>query len=177
MYEWYRRSKICYVYLSDVPRGPQHFTRQILSADVLLNSRWFTRGWTFQELLAPKELVFFAADGSEVGPRELFTTVIANHCRIPEAVIRGTHRARDYNIQKVLQWIAQRQTKRQEDAAYCLLGVFGVHIPLIYGEGQKRAFARLQGQIESRSFLSNLFRRLAKLIENVEQQVRIQSCH
>jgi phage major head subunit gpT-like protein len=76
-----------------------------------------------------------------------------------------------------LQWIAPWKTKRQEDAAYCLLGVFGVHIPLIYGEGREIAFARLQGQIESRSFLSNLFRRSVKLIENVEQQVRTQSCH
>ncbi|CAN9246719.1 unnamed protein product [Alternaria alternata] len=134
MYAWHKGSTKCYVYLSDVPCRILDVTRQEIPVDTFLSSRWFTRDWTFQELLAPETLVFFAADGTELGDKANFLEGIARQTHIPIDVLQDSNYAANYNIEKRIDWTMHRRTKREEDAAYCLLGFFGVQMPLICGE-------------------------------------------
>ncbi|KAK3314388.1 heterokaryon incompatibility protein-domain-containing protein [Apodospora peruviana] len=109
------------------------------------NSRWFTRGWTLQELIAPPMVEFYAHDWREIGTkfslRKLISKVTGIDIRVLEGADPGT-----CHVAERMSWAASRQTTRVEDAAYCLLGIFKVHMPLIYGEGT-RAFFRLQEEI------------------------------
>jgi len=156
MYKWYHDSAICYVYLSDVPCRILDSTRQEVPADSFLSSRWFTRGWTFQELLAPRVLVFFSADGEKIGDRNVFSDGIARQTQIPRNVIENSRKAWIFNAESVIRWTLHRKTKREEDAAYSLLGVLGVQMPLIYGEGKTRAFTRLRNEIDHSRFQRRL---------------------
>jgi len=144
MYKWYERSKRCYVYLSDIPCRTLDITRQEVPLDSFLSSRWFTRGWTLQELLAPRTLVFFSANGDLLGYRSTFSEGISHQTQIPRELVENRRPAGSYSVESIIRWIENRKTKREEDAAYSLLGILGVQMPLIYGEGRKRAFARLR---------------------------------
>ncbi|KAJ4117609.1 hypothetical protein NW768_010976 [Fusarium equiseti] len=135
MFKWYQNSAICYAYLADVPPGDM----SSFSA-----SRWFTRGWTLQELLAPKSLTFYANDWSELGTRSLLSRRIFNITKI-----RKDRMGEDIfqaSISERMSWVSNRETSRTEDIAYCMLGIFGINMPLLYGEGEK-AFLRLQEEI------------------------------
>lgn len=145
MYAWYRNSSVCYAYLSDVPFLP---SPQLSSpSSPFRGSRWFKRGWTLQELLAPKDVVFFASDWREIGRKDSsLTGLISEITRIDERYLSRTRHITGASIAHRLSWVADRITTRPEDIAYCLLGIFDVHMPLIYGEGS-RAFVRLQEEI------------------------------
>ena len=135
MYQWYRESHVCYVYLSDVP-DMDHFHR----------SRWFTRGWTLQELMAPRFVDFYSADWEELCNKSDYKHQIATITGIEEDAIAGSLQPERYTIGVRMSWAAKRTTKRIEDMAYSLLGICGVNMPLLYGEGT-RAFQRLQEEI------------------------------
>ncbi|KAK4152278.1 heterokaryon incompatibility protein-domain-containing protein [Chaetomidium leptoderma] len=109
------------------------------------NSKWFTRGWTLQELIAPSMVEFYAHDWREIGTKFSLRKVIGKVTGIDVRVLEGTDPS-TCHVAERMSWAANRQTTRVEDAAYCLLGIFKVHMPLIYGEGQ-RAFYRLQKEI------------------------------
>ncbi|KAH9237640.1 hypothetical protein K456DRAFT_1778180, partial [Colletotrichum gloeosporioides 23] len=117
---------------------------------VLAETRWFTRGWTLQELLAPKHLDFYSSDWILLGSRSAFSYLIAEVTGIRHAVISGgsikSNRLVDSSVAERMSWASRRRTTRLEDIAYCLLGIFGINMPLIYGEGE-RAFTRLQQAI------------------------------
>jgi hypothetical protein len=143
MFSWYQNSAKCYVYLSDVA------TSSFISEDTLQPSRWFTRGWTLQELLAPRVVDFFSRDGQFIGSKDsqaiqLQLTEISG---ISLQGLQGVSLS-DLSVEERMSWAKRRKTKREEDMAYCLLGIFNVHMPLIYGEGQGNALKRLQGEIE-----------------------------
>jgi hypothetical protein len=141
MLRWYSDAKICYAYLSDVAKvgdGPE-------AESQFRNSRWFTRGWTLQELLAPKEVVFYSREWIEMGSKEDSATTISEITGIdPEAL--GTLDITRFSIAERMSWASSRVTTRQEDIAYCLLGLFAVNMALLYGEGE-RAFIRLEEEI------------------------------
>ncbi|KAG7285646.1 hypothetical protein NEMBOFW57_010275 [Staphylotrichum longicolle] len=109
------------------------------------NSRWFTRGWTLQELIAPPMVEFYAHDWREIGTKFSLRKVISKVTGIDIRVLEGADPS-TCHVAERMSWAANRETTRVEDAAYCLLGIFKVHMPLIYGEGQ-RAFYRLQKEI------------------------------
>ena len=147
MYAWYQKAEVCYAVLDGVP-GPD-------AADFEVEfkaSRWFTRGWTLQELLAPKRVVFFGrlATGSWVmlGDRRSLRYLISRCTRISSQCLRDLEELDDASadIAQKMSWAAGRETTREEDLAYCLLGLFSVNMPLLYGEGP-RAFMRLQEEI------------------------------
>lgn len=147
MYSWYQRAEVCYAILDDVP-GPD-------AADFEVEfkaSRWFTRGWTLQELLAPKRVVFFGrlATGPWVmlGDRRSLRYLISRCARISSKFLSDPEELdhASANIAQKMSWAAGRETTREEDLAYCLLGLFSVNMPLLYGEGP-RAFMRLQEEI------------------------------
>lgn len=144
MFKYYRDAQNCYVYLSDLPTGLE-FPRSHLA-----RCRWFTRGWTLQELVACGDLRIYDKGWNFVGSRREFSAVISSITNIDENVLRGEKTVQSFSIATRMSWAARRQTARTEDLAYCLLGIFDVNMPLIYGEG-KRAFRRLQEEIVKRS--------------------------
>jgi len=141
MFQWYKNAAHCYVYLSDLRSG---------TLAQLATCRWFTRGWTLQELIAPKEVEFYDQGWKYIGSKEDFSEIIASITRIDMNVLLGHHQLQSYSVATRMSWAAYRQTERTEDLAYCLLGIFDVGMPLIYGEGV-RAFRRLQEEIIKRS--------------------------
>lgn len=117
-------------------------------------SRWFTRGWTLQELIAPRALVFYSREWARLGTRASFASDISSITGI-EAPYLGptevapsvfTTTALGASVATRMSWLAKRQTTRIEDIAYCMLGIFDINMPLLYGEGRK-AFLRLQEEI------------------------------
>ncbi|ROW10296.1 hypothetical protein VMCG_02053 [Cytospora schulzeri] len=150
MFRWYERCELCIAYLVDVaPTGddPEGFG----------SSRWFTRGWTLQELLAPHEVDFFSSDWTPIGTRGKLAGPISRITGVDEVYLVTTKRGSRFSLLKQasvaerMSWAARRITTREEDIAYCLLGIFGVNMPLIYGEGMN-AFIRLQEEILKNCF-------------------------
>ncbi|KAK1594643.1 heterokaryon incompatibility protein, partial [Colletotrichum navitas] len=143
MFRWYRDADVCFAYLADAPcAGPG--TPECAAA--LAGSRWFTRGWTLQELLAPAALDFYSSDWRRIGSRPILARVIGSVTGIDPAYLDGDGgalRLAQASVAERMSWASRRQTTRAEDLAYCLLGIFDVNMPLIYGEGPK-AFRRLQ---------------------------------
>lgn len=141
MFRWYREASRCYVYLSDVPTGdkPRDPSSKFRS------SRWFRRGWTLQELLAPKHLCFYDQTWTSLEQKTKLAGVIEGITCIPSPFIRGVP-LDNASVAQRLSWAANRATKKEEDMAYCLLGIFGVSMPMMYGEGDQ-AFRRLQQEI------------------------------
>ncbi|KAF5642688.1 beta transducin [Fusarium sp. NRRL 52700] len=144
MYKWYQKATVCYAYLQDVT------TETCTSADVFHitefgRSRWFTRGWTLQELIAPQIVELCCKEWTVIGTKKSLASSIESVTGIPTTVLRGSHPSA-YNVAKRMSWASARTTTREEDLAYCLLGLFDVNMPLLYGEGPK-SFIRLQEQI------------------------------
>ncbi|KAI8717860.1 HET domain-containing protein [Fusarium sp. LHS14.1] len=138
MFRWYKGSKRCYAYLSDYPRST------IRSS--FAGCKWFTRGWTLQELIAPTSLTFYNQDWKALGSKHELREEISRITRIPEDVLCGQRDVTEVNVVFRMSWAAGRETKRAEDIAYCLFGIFDVNLAMLYGEGQK-AFLRLQEEI------------------------------
>lgn len=143
MFRWYREAARCYVYLSDVKVGESQNNHW---HNDFLNSRWFTRGWTLQELLAPKSVEFFSSDGVRLGDRSSLEGEIHRITGIAVDALRSRSLS-DFSVSERMAWATKRTTTRKEDEAYCLLGIFDVNMPLIYGE-RERALARLMEQID-----------------------------
>ncbi|KAF2995351.1 mediator of RNA polymerase II transcription subunit 13 [Curvularia kusanoi] len=141
MFKWYRDAARCYAYLSDVSAGAE-MTRGKNKA--FHESRWFTRGWTLQELLAPKSVEFFSKDGQKLGDKTSLSMDIQEITGIPPGALEGGYASVSrFSVEERLSWAEGRDTKREEDAAYSLLGLFGLCIPLLYGEEREGAFRRL----------------------------------
>ncbi|KAH8200067.1 hypothetical protein TruAng_005789 [Truncatella angustata] len=147
MYRWYKRSSVCYAYLSDVIAKDWPVLGN--------NARWFSRGWTLQELIAPPSVQFYDRSWKFIGSRESLASDIAGITSIDVELLRDKHSrsASDldrYSVSQRMAWAAYRQTTRPEDEAYCLMGIFDVNMPLLYGEGSQ-AFQRLQEEILKRT--------------------------
>ncbi|KAH7012600.1 uncharacterized protein B0I36DRAFT_378335 [Microdochium trichocladiopsis] len=154
MFRWYRGAKRCYVFLSDVScpptSGPPTSSQQPGVASwesVFRNSRWFTRGWTLQELIAPQIVEFYSKEGVFLGDKESLEAVIRNVTGIPARALRNTPLS-NFTTSEREAWARNRETKYEEDMAYSLLGIFGVHMPLIYGEGRESAQRRLREEVQ-----------------------------
>ncbi|KAH8799115.1 kinesin light chain 1 [Xylogone sp. PMI_703] len=153
MFRWYQRAIKCYVYLSDVlvpaeVADAQAF--QITWAEAFRRSRWFTRGWTLQELLAPPTVEFFSKDYKWLGNRISLEQEIHQITKIPIGILRGQTELSELTVEERMNWAAHRTTTLKEDKVYCLLGIFGVFLPLIYGEGEEYATERLRDEIQKR---------------------------
>jgi hypothetical protein len=142
MFRWYQKANVCYAYLSDVS-GPD-------AKGDLGHSAWFRRGWTLQELIAPEEVEFYDGKWNFVGFKLDLAEEIASITGIQKGILKGQRQLKDISVAARMSWAASRETSRVEDLAYCLLGIFDVSMPLIYGEGE-RSFRRLQEEIVRRS--------------------------
>lgn len=140
MFLWYRQAQVCFAYLEDVSKG-FHLQKKGLS-----QSRWFTRGWTLQELVAPKDVIFYDSEWQKLGTKESLCSKLARITGISGEYLLDRERIHTASVAARMSWAAKRQTSREEDIAYCLLGIFGVSMSLIYGE-RAQAFIRLQEEI------------------------------
>ena len=148
MFRWYHNAAKCYVYLADVLTNNHHQINQSFKSWELAfrKSSWFTRGWTLQELLAPPSVEFFSLEGKRLGDKKLLERQIHEITGITIQALQGTALS-EFSVTERLLWAENRETKREEDKAYSLLGIFEIHMPLIYGEGAKNAFGRLRKEI------------------------------
>ncbi|KAH7031483.1 heterokaryon incompatibility protein-domain-containing protein [Microdochium trichocladiopsis] len=143
MFRWYENACVCFVYLADVPSWEKDNIHAANSA--FRRSRWHFRGWTLQELLAPKMHVFFGSDWGILFNFKHQPLLNLHKLHTLMGEITGIDFSipwRSASVAKRLSWASSRTTTRKEDIAYCLLGLFDVHLPLLYGEGEN-AFKRL----------------------------------
>ncbi|KAH8649425.1 heterokaryon incompatibility protein-domain-containing protein [Tricladium varicosporioides] len=144
MYYWYQDSIVCYVYLADVPHSTVDYHTGVIDPEFSA-SRWFTRGWTLQELIAPQTVIFLDQEWQEIGSKASLQQIISKATGIPTDILLGGD-LEGASVAQKMSWAAKRETTRVEDLAYCLMGIFGINMPLLYGE-RERAFTRLQEEI------------------------------
>lgn len=186
MFTWYQQSEICYAYLSDCdnsleesgyPGPSQYFAEASRTAPLysdFQDSKWFTRGWTLQELLAPRDVLFYDRNWLCIGAKSQFVCTktqligrnhqqsrslaasIAAATGIPEKILHRQDAIEWASVAMKMSWLSRRTTSRTEDMAYCMLGLFDVNMPLLYGEGTK-AFLRLQLEIIKKSDDESIF--------------------
>lgn len=157
MYRWYQDAGVCYAYLIDVWIGEENEDSRRVSRDSkeyshwavaeswksFRGSRWFTRGWTLQELLAPRSMCFFDKDWRCLGDKVSLINELSSITGIQQDHM-SEHRSA--SAAQKMSWASGRETTRLEDMAYSLMGIFDVNMPLLYGEG-KNSFTRLQHEI------------------------------
>lgn len=152
MYDWYSHAEVCYIFLADVsdmesPHAPGSRFRW---------SMWFTRGWTLQELIVPWGSVFLSKEWRMIGTKASLAGIIEAVTGIERDVLLHVRPLHTVSVARRMSWASQRRTTRVEDEAYCLMGIFGVRLPVIYGEGTQ-AFIRLQEEIMRRVPDQSLF--------------------
>jgi hypothetical protein len=153
MFDWYREAEVCLAWLQDV------------ESEAFAQSVWWTRGWTLQELLAPRTVIFLSqtwqlignkgvADSehkyvAEAGPN--LEQVIADRTGIPSRVLHDFEQSRDLSIEERLSWMDGRTTTVEEDMTYALFGILDVFMPALYGERDSRAKRRLRAAVQQAS--------------------------
>jgi hypothetical protein len=151
MFRWYRNADKCYVYLSDVT------TKKRKASDLLSEytwepqfraSRWFTRGWTLQELIAPPKVEFFSREGNRLGDKISLERQVHDITGIAVSALRGAPLSQ-FGVDEKFSWAKTRETKKKEDTVYSLLGIFDVSMTPRYGEGREKAFIRLKKKIDN----------------------------
>ena len=153
MFRWYRNAAKCYVYLSNISITKQKVSNQFTEftwEPAFRASRWFTRGWTLQELLAPGLVEFFFREGKLLGDKKTLERQVHEITGIAVSALQGAPLSQ-FRVDEIFLWAQNRQTTRQEDKAYSLLGMFDVYMPLIYGEGEDNALIRLREEINKPS--------------------------
>jgi len=157
MFRWYQKAVKCYVFLSDVSTSgmtnaeAHHSTWEA----ALRTSRWFTRGWTLQELIAPASVEFFSLQFQRLGDKRSLEQLIHEITRIPVDALQGEPLVNFSQFER-MQWAENRQTTEEEDGAYCLLGIFGVSMLPNYGEGKANALRRLRKAIDEAEYPDNV---------------------
>ncbi|KAI8958484.1 heterokaryon incompatibility protein-domain-containing protein [Daldinia sp. FL1419] len=164
MYKYYYKSAACFIYLEDVHKyadeanslpGVQVTRDQLLTR--VKATRWVTRGWTLQELIAPKQRFFLASDWSQIEDGQDLLDTLVESTGIDKELLQDRDLMRNFCIAERMKWASRRQTTRAEDVAYCLMGIFNVNMPVLYGEGARNAFNRLQREIMQSSFDMTIF--------------------
>jgi hypothetical protein len=153
MFRWYQKALRCYVYLSDVSisgteqDGKYGGQLESIWKAEFRKSRWFTRGWTLQELIAPAYITFFSSGGDRLGDKLSLEEIVSEITSIDKSALRGDALS-TFTIGERMSWAEHRQTTIKEDEIYSLLGIFNVSLPLIYGEGRENASRRLKEEID-----------------------------
>ncbi|KAG9185083.1 hypothetical protein G6011_03030 [Alternaria panax] len=146
MFGWYRNATKCYAYLSDVSFDASKSGEAGYLHSQLKESRWFTRGWTLQELIAPGDVTVYDHEWKRIGTKKELLGPLSAITGIDSLALSHRCDLKELSVAKRLSWAARRETTRVEDRAYCLLGLLDVNMTLIYGEGEK-AFMRLQDEL------------------------------
>ncbi|KIM98279.1 hypothetical protein OIDMADRAFT_167110 [Oidiodendron maius Zn] len=146
MFRWYQNAARCYIYLSDVSKPDTGVDDQWAWEEAFRKSRWFTRGWTLQELIAPRLVDFFSLEGERLGSKLSLEFMIHEITGIAKNALRGDALP-NFSIKERRSWAERRNTTIEEDEAYCLIGVFDVSMVPNYGERRDQAFRRLEEEI------------------------------
>jgi hypothetical protein len=152
MFKWYSEATLCIAFLEDVPDEVD----PLRTGSLFPKSKWFKRGWTLQELVAPRTVIFVSQGWQPLGTKAGLASTIKDITGIDLDVLCHQRSPRDVSVARRMSWAAQRETTRVEDEAYSLLGIFEVNMPTIYGEGHG-AFRRLQEEILRSSVDYTLF--------------------
>jgi hypothetical protein len=161
MYRWYKMAKVCFVYLSDyqwnLPGGARYWEEREYLGEYLdlRDSRWITRGWTLQELIAPKKVKFYDSRWTYIGDKKGNLQFISLATGINWEVLR-TGDLSGSSVAQRMSWASSRKCTRIEDVAYSLMGIFNINMPMLYGEGEN-AFLRLQEEIIKTTFDQSIF--------------------
>ena len=154
MFRYYSMAKVCFAYLFDVPRAQRSGLQDPRSP--FRESKWHTRGWTLQELIAPPFLIFLSKDWRVLGTKMELAELLMKITKVPADVLRLARPVGEFSVACRMSWAAKRMTTRVEDMAYCLMGIFLINMPTMYGE-EERAFGRLQEEIMKQSIDTSLF--------------------
>jgi hypothetical protein len=154
MFRWYEDAQVCYAFLADLNNMEPGLSASLDGS--LESSRWFRRGWTLQELIAPKKVVFLDAAWNTIGTKASLSSRISSITGIDKVVLDCSDVRFEIPLARRMSWAASRDTTRLEDRAYSLLGLFDVNMSMIYGEGEK-AFIRLQEEILKKTTDLSLF--------------------
>ncbi|KAK8911454.1 hypothetical protein QC760_000482 [Botrytis cinerea] len=146
MFRWYQNAARCYVYLADVSKPKTKVDGQMAWGEAFRKSRWFTRGWTLQELIAPRQVDFFSSEGERLGSKLSLESEIYEITGIANKALRGDALS-GFSIEERRSWAEHRDTTVEEDEAYCLIGIFDVSMVPNYGERRDQAFRRLEDEI------------------------------
>jgi hypothetical protein len=165
MYRWYSDAEVCFTYIVDVDSVPIGGATYNSAAQIqaFKKSRWFSRGWTLQELIAPRKRVFFSNDWSlirfsvEKPEEDSLDELLANITGVNPGVFQHRKPLSKLCVAERMSWASRRETTREEDMAYCLMGILNVNMPILYGEGSRKAFRRLQEEVMKNSFDYSLF--------------------
>ena len=163
MFKWYSDAAVCFVYLSDVKAGDS-FGRAFAAC------RWLKRGWTLQELVAPRDVEFYDATWNKRSSKAESISFLSDCTDIDREVLQNSVNLSRIPVARRMSWASLRETTRIEDTAYCLMGIFNIHMPMIYGEGAK-AFMRLQEEIAKQSCDLSLFAWTAELPQSDESDM------
>lgn len=142
-YTWFQNAQVCYVYLDDVD-GSEDLEKE---SSTFRRSRWFKRAWTLPELLAPQNSFFLSSNWSMIGTKVGLATVISDITGIHRDAILYPNRVPFFSIAARMSWAKGRKSSKGEDRVYALMGLFGVNLPIVYGEGEKKTFIKLQHSI------------------------------
>lgn len=146
MFQWYRRATVCYVFLPDLTLPiPALQAVEKLRAGIE-HCRWLTRSWTLQELIAPAHIHFFNRNWELCFTKASAAAVLAEITGIDTGILEHKKDLSAVSVAQKMSWAATRESTRIEDAAYSLMGIFEINMPLLYGE-EERAFLRLQTEI------------------------------
>ncbi|KAL2203463.1 HET-domain-containing protein [Sarocladium strictum] len=148
MFQWYKDAQVCYVYLNDLSRSQlAQMEESTESIEATFGKcRWFSRGWTLQELIAPSSVEFYDCEWEHIGSKQSLVGILSHVTRIDHAVLDGSIKSSDVTAGRRMSWASRRETTRVEDLTYSLMGIFEINMPIMYGEGNK-AFIRLQEEI------------------------------
>ena len=152
MFRYYSMAAICYAFLRDVPGDCVLDEKD----SAFRKSRWHTRGWTLQELVAPMMVIFVSSSWTILETKAQLANLLEEITLVPVCILRFEKDVADVSIAGRMRWASRRETTRAEDMAYSLMGVFGINMPTLYGEG-KNAFYRLQEEIMRRYSDTSLF--------------------
>ena len=163
---YYSLSQVCYAFLEDVPFEGHPLTVEVpagihirLYGQIVISflaSIWHLRGWTLQELIAPKLVIFISSNWKVIGSKADLADEVEAATGVPQSVLTHERAPSEFSIAQRMSWASRRKTTRLEDEAYSLMGLFDINMPTIYGEGQK-AFYRLQEEIMRHSVDTSLF--------------------
>ena len=148
MFAWYGSATVCYAFLFDV-KSPRFHNERLVKRSRIGESKWFTRGWTLQELIAPRTVIFLSRDWQFLGTKSSLSDVIEAATGISREILVHQLRLDQVSVATRMSWASKRRTTRMEDEAYSLMGIFDINMPTLYGEG-RRAFIRLQEEILKR---------------------------